>query len=44
MLLTRAINEFLHSSYTVEQVAEWDDLWFTVFDALVTGLRAEGVI
>lgn len=45
MLLVRAVNRFLGSSYTISQLMEeWDPLWYEVFDALVSGMRAEELI
>ena len=39
MILTRETNRFLGTSYGVEQVAEFPDLFFTILNALSAAAR-----
>lgn len=41
-LATRQANGFLRSHYSVEEVSEWDPVWFTIINGLVAGQRLSG--
>lgn len=42
MLLTRRVNHWLGTSYTIQEVAEWPPLAWEIFDALVASTKEEG--
>jgi hypothetical protein len=39
LLLTRRVNEFLHASYTAEQISDWDPLMFSMVDIAASTVR-----